>query len=268
MSILRHELEVLSVPKLQILAGKNYFNIPKATTMKKQEVIRKIIDEMQIRKMWFIPRDPSQMNFSYTSMTDEELRKMLVARGVKYIPPANTGKENIIKLLSAESCDVENDQFCTGDKFCDVKNNICIDKGDTDSDQYIYLNGQHRIIGDADSIEKYYKSGDVVIMDDSSSSSPKGEMMHVSPAVAGGDEELSPSKRKVSESEDFPSKKIDQKNISSSDDDDELQRFTATEPRTEINFNSSDFQELKPTEERQPSDKTYIDDVRMCLGLI
>lgn len=248
MSTLSHELEVLSLSKLQVLAGKNYFNIPRASAMKKQEIIKNIVDEMQARKMWFIPKDPSQMNFSYTSMTDEELRKMLIARGVKYVPPAHTGKDAIIKLLSAESCNVENDQFCTGDKFCDVKNNICIDKGDTDSDQYLYLNGQHKIIGDADSLEKYYKTADIIIEDEE-------------------DEGDSPSKRKLSEDlSSLPSAKKPQIISSSSSDDEELQRFT--KPQNEMDFDSKDFKELKPSEERQPSDNTYIDDIRACLGLM
>ena len=212
MSTLKDELKILSLSQLQTLAGKEYFNITDLGGKNRVELVTALIKEMESRKMWFIPKDPSQMTFSYNSMTDDQLKKMLKDRGVKYIPPARGGKENIIKLLSAESCNVENDDFCSDpNKYCDIVNNICIDQGDTNSDTATDLYG-HKVIGTAKAFSEFSKKY-------------------------------------------FQKPRID-------DSPPEEHLSTPTD------FNESDFSELKPTPIKIISEKSYINEVRLCLGLL
>ena len=135
MSELREELNQLTRKQLLSLIGKDFFDLKnkaKLSTAHKHVLVSALMFEMKKRKMWFVPTEKAQMNFDYGRMTDEQLRNMLQSRGVKYVPPKDIPKENLIRLLSADECDIDLGEFCSNpQESCDVDNKICIKPGET-----------------------------------------------------------------------------------------------------------------------------------------
>ena len=71
----------------------------------------------------------SSKSKSFEDFTAAELKEMLAKKGItKNIP---LSKKERIELLEADTCDPDNQLFCTDGKACHVENRICVhDKGD------------------------------------------------------------------------------------------------------------------------------------------
>lgn len=61
-------------------------------------------------------------------MTLQEIQTELQKKNItKYLPRTKT---ELIKLYNADRCDPLNDTWCSDDKICDLRNNVCMDKSD------------------------------------------------------------------------------------------------------------------------------------------
>ena len=61
-------------------------------------------------------------------MTIQEIQTELQKKNItKYLPRTKT---ELIKLYNADRCDPVQEEWCSGDKICDLRNNVCMDKAD------------------------------------------------------------------------------------------------------------------------------------------
>ena len=120
-------------------------DVTKNLELMKKEDVKKMLKEkgyvgilpkykselIEIYKKLYNKKDDKPVDKSFKpldKMTLQEIQTELQKKNItKYLPRTKT---ELIKLYNADRCDPIQEQWCTGDKVCDLRNNVCMDKVD------------------------------------------------------------------------------------------------------------------------------------------
>jgi hypothetical protein len=107
----------LNVPDIKLLfQQKNY--IGKLPTHKKE--LLDLFKQLFVEKVEYA----QQQNIDYETLSLQEIIAELKKLGITANLPRK--KQQLLDLLTAPRCDPLNNQWCDGDKICDIMNNVCI----------------------------------------------------------------------------------------------------------------------------------------------
>lgn len=107
----------LNVPDIKLLFQKKNY-IGKLPTHKKE--LLELFKQLFVEKIENIPQE----NVDYNSLSLQEIVAELKKLGITTNLPRK--KQQLLDLLTAPRCDPVNNQWCDGDKICDIMNNVCI----------------------------------------------------------------------------------------------------------------------------------------------
>jgi hypothetical protein len=133
---LQKEPEVVEEPKIveklelmkkedvkKLLKEKGYIGILPKYKTELIEIYNKLYNESNKKEIE--TKEPVK---PLEKMTLQELQTELQKKNItKYLPRTKT---ELIKLYNADRCDPVEEQWCSGDKICDLRNNVCMDKVD------------------------------------------------------------------------------------------------------------------------------------------